>query len=68
MIRQFRKKQNKARLHPTRVQGPSTKRRRTGDKDEYISINDILGELEVTKQIKNKRTDIETEQEKESQK
>ena len=42
-IRQFRKKKNKARLHPTRrEQGPSTKRSRTGDKDEYISFHNIF--------------------------
>ena len=58
-IRQLRKEQNKARLHPTREQGPSTKRRRTGDKNEYISIHDIWGEPEVTKQTKNKRTELE---------
>ena len=56
----MRKEKNKARLHPTREQGPSTKRRKV-DKDEYINIKEIWGKPTVTKTNKNKTTEITEE-------
>ena len=39
-VRQLRKERNKARLHPTREQGPSKKKRKLAE-NEYISIQEI---------------------------
>ena len=52
-IRQMRKNRNKARLHPTKQGGPSTRRRKI-DSNEYIRIEDIWGAPPVTVAIKNK--------------
>ena len=61
-IRQLRKEKNKARLHPTRESGPSTKKRKIGN-FEYISIKEIWGEPETTNPTKNKKNQ-ETEENK----
>ena len=52
-IRALRKEKNKARLHPTKENGPSTKRRRTNNQ-EYIKIKEIWGEPSLSEQVKRK--------------
>ena len=41
-IRELRKNINKARLHPTKEQGPTMKRRKIGT-ESYVSIQEIWG-------------------------
>ena len=50
-IRQLRKERNKARMYPTRE---GDKKRRKLNSEEYIRIDRIWGEPEITKQAKNK--------------
>ena len=52
-IRQLSKERNKARLRPTREQGPAKKRRKVHE-NEYINIKEIWGEPNVREQQKNK--------------
>ena len=59
-IRELRKVKNKARLHPTREQGPSQKRRRLNS-NEYINITKVWGEPEKTTAEKNKENTAEQE-------
>ena len=51
-IRELRKLKNKARLHPTKEQGPNNKRRKA-ENNQYISITEIWGEPERTTSTKN---------------
>ena len=60
-IRQLRKERNKARIHPTREQGPSKKRRKIGE-DEYISISEIWGQPQKREAVKSKRQEEEQEE------
>ena len=62
-IRQLRKQRNKARLLPSREQGPSQKRRRI-DENNYVSIKEVWGEPEHSKPCKNKAENNETVQNK----
>ena len=52
-IRNLRKTQNKTRLHPTKESGPKPKRRKI-ENEKYVSIEDIWGKPEKTKQEKSK--------------
>ena len=57
-IRELRKHRNKLRLHPTREQGPRTKRRKLNN-TEYISIEETWGQPETSKPRKNKEIPTE---------
>ena len=59
-IRQLRKARNKARLHPTREQGPAKKKRRVQE-NEYVNIKEVWGEPGPREPTKNKRTEQERE-------
>ena len=52
-IRALRKERNKARLHPTKEQGPKSKRRKINE-TEYIDIKEIWGEPKPTNAEKRK--------------
>ena len=56
-IRQMRKERNKARLHPSREQGPAKKRRKVGENNEYIIIKEVWGEPTKNMQVKHKTID-----------
>ena len=60
-IRNLRKERNKARMHPTREQGPAKKRRKVHE-NEYINIKEIWGEPKVGEQQKNKNPEQNQEQ------
>ena len=77
-IRQMRKERNRARLHPTREQGPAKKRRKVGENNEYINIKEVWGEPTKNTQVKhknkdtmenqgNKRTKVEQESQEQAQ-
>ena len=55
-IRQLRKERNKARLQPSREQGPASKRRKL-EENEYINVTELWGEPPVTEQKKTVRID-----------
>ena len=57
-IRELRKKMNKARLHPTKERGPNSKRRKIGT-EEYVSIDEIWGKPNVSRQEKSKKHEDE---------
>ena len=71
-IRQLRKERNKARLHPTREQGPSKKKRKIAE-NEYIDIQEIWKkptlsttqkrEQEIEETIPNKKMRTNTSRE-----
>ena len=54
-IRELRKQKNKARLHPTKPEGPETKRRKITDK-KYVAKQEIWGKPDKTEPIKTKIT------------
>ena len=59
-IRALRKERNKARLHPTKEQGPKCKRRKINEK-EYVNIKEIWGEPKqgiAEKRKKEKDTNV----------
>ena len=60
-IRNLRKERNKARMHPTREQGPAKKRRKVHE-NEYINIKEIWGEPNMREQQKNKNPEQNQEQ------
>ena len=59
-IRQLRKERNRARLHPTREQQPSKRRKIV--ENEYITIKEVWGEPEKSTQTKNKAENTESTQ------
>ena len=59
-IRQLRKEMNKARLHPTREQGPSKKRRKITE-NEYINIQEIWNKPKISTTQKSEQEVEETE-------
>ena len=52
-IRMLRKERNKARLEPTRIKGPASKRRKT-ENNEYINVDKIWGQPAITSPKKHK--------------
>ena len=57
----MRKERNRARLHPTREQGPAKKKRKVGENYEYITIKEVWGEPAKNPQVKHKLAEIEKE-------
>ena len=61
-IRNLRKQRNKERLVPSKTENAGTKRRKINENNEYITIQEIWGEPQITEQTTRKSDDNHDEQ------